>query len=114
MIIIDIDKQDQNGTMIFNILDNATELWMTKYIFGETFSSGGATLYKNPSDLTVSDVSNLIKTKRDIFGILNEDIDLEVNIFFVAFIYCSHGEKTSLFRFVILIPTKKFHQQSWG
>ena len=30
-----------------------TELWMTKYIIGEFFSSGGATLYKNPSDQTV-------------------------------------------------------------
>ena len=39
--------------MIFNILDNTTELWMTKYILGEIFSSGGATLYKNPSDQTV-------------------------------------------------------------
>ena len=26
---------------------------MTKYIIGEIFSSGGATLYKNPSDQTV-------------------------------------------------------------
>ena len=43
----------QNGTTIFNILDNTTELWMTKYIIGEIFSSGGATLYKNPSDHTV-------------------------------------------------------------
>ena len=43
----------QNGTMIFNILDNTTELWMTKYIIGKIFSSGGATLYMNPSDLTV-------------------------------------------------------------
>ena len=41
-----------NGTMIFNILDNTTELWMTKYLIGEIFSSGGATLYKNPSDQT--------------------------------------------------------------
>ena len=39
--------------MIFNILDNTTELWMTKYIIGEIFSSGGATLYKNHSDQTV-------------------------------------------------------------
>ena len=54
MIIIDIDKQGQNGTMIFNILDNTTELWMTKYIIDEIFSSGGATLYKKPSDQTVS------------------------------------------------------------
>ena len=53
LIIIDIDKQGQNGTMIFNILDNTTELWMTTYIIGEIFSSGGATLYKNPSDQTV-------------------------------------------------------------
>ena len=28
-------------------------LWMTKYIIGEFFSSGGATLYKNPSDQTM-------------------------------------------------------------
>ena len=53
LIIIDIDKQGQNGTTIFNILDNTTELWMTKYIISEIFSSGGATLYKNPSDQTV-------------------------------------------------------------
>ena len=39
--------------MIFNILDNTTEFWMTKYIIGEIFSSGRATLYKNPSDQTV-------------------------------------------------------------
>ena len=37
--------------MIFNILDNTTELWMTKYIIGEIFSSDGATLYKIPSNL---------------------------------------------------------------
>ena len=41
------------GTTIFNILDNTTVLWMTKYIIGEIFSSRGATLYKNPSDQTV-------------------------------------------------------------
>ena len=38
--------------MIFNILDNTTELWMTEYIVAEIFSSGGATLYKHPSDQT--------------------------------------------------------------
>ena len=53
LIIIDIDKQGQNGTTIFNILDNTTELYMIKYTIGEIFSSGGATLYKNPSDQTV-------------------------------------------------------------
>ena len=38
--------------MIGNILDNTTELSMIKYAFGEIFSSGGATLCKNPSDCT--------------------------------------------------------------
>ena len=46
--------------MIFNILDSTTELWMTKYIvIGEIFSSGGATLYKTPSDQTVSDANKI-------------------------------------------------------
>ena len=45
--------------MIFNILDNTTELYMTKYIIGEIFSSGKATLYKNPSDQTVYGGSGL-------------------------------------------------------
>ena len=40
--------------MIGNILDNTTELYMIKYAFGEIFSSGGATLFKNPPDQTVS------------------------------------------------------------
>ena len=44
--------------MIGNILDNTTELYMIKYTFGEIFSSGGATLYKYPSDQTVT-YSNL-------------------------------------------------------
>ena len=39
--------------MIGNILDNTTELYMIKYTFNEIFSSGEATLYKNPSDQTV-------------------------------------------------------------
>ena len=55
LVIICIDNKGQNGTIIFNILDNTTELWMTKYIIGEIFSSGGATLYRNPSDQTVPD-----------------------------------------------------------
>ena len=46
--------------MIFNILDNTTELWMTKYIIGEIFSFGSATLYKNPSDQTME---NFLKQK---------------------------------------------------
>ena len=36
------------GTLAWTI-----ELYMTKYIISEIFSSGGATLYKNPSDQTV-------------------------------------------------------------
>ena len=40
--------------MIGNILDNTTELYMIKYTFGEIFSSGGATLCKDPFDQTVS------------------------------------------------------------
>ena len=57
LIIINnnIDKRNRskNGTTVFTILDNTTELWMTKYIISEIFSSGRATLYKNPSDQTV-------------------------------------------------------------
>ena len=53
LVIICIDNKGQNDTTIFNILDNSTELCMTKYIIGEILSSGGATLYKNPSDQTV-------------------------------------------------------------
>ena len=48
-----IANTGQNGKTIVNILDNTTELWMTKYIIGESFSSSGATLYKNSSDQTV-------------------------------------------------------------
>ena len=40
--------------MIGNILDNTTELWMTKYIIGEILSSGGATF---PSNQTVENVN---------------------------------------------------------
>ena len=61
LIIIDIGtytNKGQNGTTIFNILDNTTELWMTKYIIGEIFSSGGATLYKKHSDQTVCQGKN--------------------------------------------------------
>ena len=47
--------------MIFNILDNTTELWITKYIIGEIFSSGRATLYKNPSDQTVNADFSILK-----------------------------------------------------
>ena len=51
-----IEFSCSHDTTIFNILDNTTELWMTKYVIGEFFRSGGATLYKNPSDQTVMSV----------------------------------------------------------
>ena len=41
------------GTMIFGTLAWTIELYMTKYIIGEIFSSDGATLCNNPSDQTV-------------------------------------------------------------
>ena len=44
--------------MIFGTLAWTIELYMTKYIIGEIFSSGGATLYKNPSDQTVIKICN--------------------------------------------------------
>ena len=50
---IEFSKFCSYCTTIFNILDNNNELSITKYIIGEFFSSGGATLYKNPSDQTV-------------------------------------------------------------
>ena len=51
---IEFSKFCSHGTTIFNIFDNTTELWTTKYIIGEIFSSGRATLYKNPFDQTVN------------------------------------------------------------
>ena len=35
---------------------------MTKYIIGEIFSSGGATLYKNPTDHTVITLTGMADT----------------------------------------------------
>ena len=54
LIKISFSKFCFYGMMIGNILENTTELYMIKYTLGEIFSSGGATLYKNPSDQTVS------------------------------------------------------------
>ena len=51
---IEFSKFCFTGTMIFGTLAWTIELYMTKYIIGEIFSSGRATLYKNPSDQTVS------------------------------------------------------------
>ena len=42
----------ENGTTIFNILDNTIKLWMTKYIIVEIFFSRGAKMYNVPSDQT--------------------------------------------------------------
>ena len=52
------------GTMILGTLAWTIELYMTKYIIGEIFSSGGATLYKNPSDQTVPIYSNFFFFKK--------------------------------------------------
>ena len=52
--------------MIGNILDNTTELHMIKYTFGEIFSSGGATLCKNPSDQTVQILFDISLKSLDI------------------------------------------------
>ena len=51
--------------MIGNILDNTTELYMIKYTFGEIFSSGGATLYNNPSDQTVCTIFPFVGNYED-------------------------------------------------
>merc|ERR1712051_298101 len=59
LIKINFPKFCFYGTMIGNILDNTTELYMIKYTFGEFFSSGGATLYKNPSDQSVYSVTQM-------------------------------------------------------
>ena len=47
--------------MIFATLAWNIEFYMTKYIIGEMFSSGGATLYKNPSDQLVDCTSGFTK-----------------------------------------------------
>ena len=44
------------------------ELYMTKYIIGEILSSGGATLYKNPSDQTVQDLMGGFPHLLDVYG----------------------------------------------
>ena len=71
----------QNGTIIFNILDNTTELYMIKYTFGEIFSSGGATLYKNPSDQTVTHLKKIAQPSTRFlsfsFMVLARDLGLK-------------------------------------
>ena len=54
IVEIDFPKFCFNGTKISGTLAWTIELYMTKYIIGENFSSGGATLYKNPFDQTVA------------------------------------------------------------
>ena len=49
---------------------------MEKYILGEIFSSGGATLYKNPSDQTVTVLPERLKSmiiKKNFNGVPTED-----------------------------------------
>ena len=73
--------------MIFGTLAWTIELYMTKYIIGENFISGGATLYKNPSNQTVqaeqenieidlvSDDDNLTADYLDSISDINEISD---------------------------------------
>ena len=56
IVKIDFSKLCFNGTVIFGTLAWTIELYMSKYIIGEIFSSRGATLFKNPSDQTVYSV----------------------------------------------------------
>ena len=73
-----------NGTTIFNILDNTTELYMTKYIIGEIFSSGRATLYKNISEQTVQtlNVKNILLNKMQKTWILERKFINPHNLIF--------------------------------
>ena len=50
-IVIDVTRPAVQCCMK---MDNTTELWMTKYIIGEIFSSDRANLYKNLSDQAVN------------------------------------------------------------
>ena len=60
--------------MIFGTLAWTIELYMTKYIIGEIFSSGGATLYKNPSDQTVKNKNKATYDPPGVFFIdMNAD-----------------------------------------
>ena len=69
IVKIDFSKFCFNGTMIFGTLAWTIELYMTKYIIGEIFSSGRATLYKNPSDQTVKVLTFPSMTMKDYLGL---------------------------------------------
>ena len=58
--------------MIGNISDNTTALYIIKYTFGEIFSSGGATLCKNPSDQTVTSFDQPVGRNLTRKGLLGE------------------------------------------
>ena len=95
--------------MIFNILDNTTELWMTKYIIGEIFSSGGATLYKNHSDQTVYYILFLHEIKKK-----NNNRKFYVKLIFFQVLLPTMDNMTYPTRFqVSAIHTlcRNFHQQ---
>ena len=61
IVKIEFSKFCFDGTMIFGILAWTIELYMTKYMTGEIFSSGGVTLY--PSDQTVFHENLVQKTE---------------------------------------------------
>ena len=61
--------------MIFGTLTWTIELYMTKYIIGEIFSSGGATLYKNPYDQNVKNNQNSLRTPTEFFMSATADLN---------------------------------------
>ena len=84
--------------IIGNILDNATEFFMIKYTFGEIFSSGRATLYKNPSDQSVT---YLVKYQPVLDRLLAQTLNYFSPLFFYSDIlsashHHTHNHSTSI------------------
>ena len=81
--------------MIGNILDNTTEFYMIKYAFVEIFSSGGATLCKNPSDQTVRIEWSMNVTKLFIKSMTKNFKENQHKI--LMFELCGQTEKTNFY-----------------
>ena len=94
--------------MIFNILDNTTELWMTKYKIGEIFNSGGATLYKSPSDQTVLQYAKVSKNiaNANFFTPNKLSFILEVDCLLLDIRYCYTEER--YYTYLILVYVSKY------
>ena len=112
--------------MIGNILDNTTELYLIKYTFGEIFSSGGATLYKNPSDHTVigliyaylsytnfplSQKSCISRTPSPSLGRLLQNVSYLFSKFYFLCsslrLYCSEWRTNAVLEYLIFIHIPK-------